>query len=62
MRQRVPLVDGHRVGDAVARVEDDTGGAAGGVQGEHGLDGDVPREEEGFFFFFFEIEVLRRKK
>ena len=53
MRQRVPLVDGHRVGDAVARVEDDTGGAAGGVQGEHGLDGDVPREEEGFFFFFF---------
>jgi len=45
VRQRVPLVDRHRVGDAVARVENDTGGAARGVEREHGLDGDVPREE-----------------
>ena len=29
------------MGDAVARVEDDAGGAAGGVEGQHGLDGDV---------------------
>mmetsp|Transcript_32752 Transcript_32752/g.82596 ORF Transcript_32752/g.82596 Transcript_32752/m.82596 type:complete len:425 (-) Transcript_32752:238-1512(-) len=39
--QSVTLVDGHRVGNTVARVENDTGGAARGVQREHGLDGDV---------------------
>merc|ERR1711881_13701 len=37
----VTLVDGHAVGDTVAGVHHDTGGTAGGVQGEHGLDGDV---------------------
>ena len=37
----VALVDGHGVGDTVAGVQHDAGGAAGGVQGEHGLDGDV---------------------
>merc|ERR1712032_441114 len=35
------LVDGDCVGDAVTGVHDDTGGTAGGVQGEHSLDGDV---------------------
>merc|ERR1719192_754520 len=37
----VSLVDGNSVGDTVAGVHDDTGGTAGGVQGEHSLDGDV---------------------
>merc|ERR1712121_231999 len=39
--QGVPLVDGDSVGDTVTRVQDNTGGTAGGVQGEHGLDGHV---------------------
>ena len=39
--KRVALVDGHGVGHTVARVQHDAGGTAGGVQGEHGLDGDV---------------------
>merc|ERR1719471_2160627 len=39
--QGVTLVDGHGVGDTVTGVHDQTGGTAGGVQGEHGLDGDV---------------------
>merc|ERR1719195_712234 len=37
----VSLIDGHGVGDTVAGVKNDTGGTARGVQGEHGLDGDV---------------------
>jgi len=41
VRQRVALVDGHGVRDAVARVQHDAGGAAGRVQREDGLDGDV---------------------
>lgn len=49
MRQRVPLVDGHRVRNAVPGVEHDSRGAARGVQREHGLDGDVPI----LFFCFF---------
>merc|ERR1712046_215166 len=39
--ESVTLVDGDTVGDTVTGVHDDTGGTAGGVQGEHGLDGDV---------------------
>merc|ERR1712110_573846 len=39
--ERVTLVDGDTVGDTVAGIHDDTGGTAGGVQGEHSLDGDV---------------------
>merc|ERR1712045_199675 len=39
--ESVTLVDGDPVGDTVTGVHDDTGGTAGGVQGEHGLDGDV---------------------
>merc|ERR1711910_159909 len=35
------LVDGDTVGDTVTGVHDDTSGTAGGVQGEHSLDGDV---------------------
>ena len=35
----VTLVDGHGVGDTVSGVEHDAGGAAGGAQGQHGLDG-----------------------
>lgn len=43
------FVDGHGVGDAVAGVEDYAGGAAGGVEGEHGLDGGVEGGDvEGF--------------
>merc|ERR550539_2292985 len=41
MGKSVTLVDGDGVGDAVAGVQHDTGGTAGGVEGEHGLDGDV---------------------
>merc|ERR1712212_809284 len=37
----VTLVDRDTVGDTVTGVHDDTGGTAGGVQGEHSLDGDV---------------------
>merc|ERR1719473_147269 len=37
----VTLVDGDGVGDTITRVEDNTGGTARGVQGKHGLDGDV---------------------
>jgi len=43
VRQSVALVDGHRVGDAVARVEHNTGRTTGGVQRQDGLDGDVHR-------------------
>ena len=41
VRESVSLVDGHGVGNTVTRVEDDTGGTSRGVQGEHGLDGDI---------------------
>merc|ERR1719362_2853696 len=37
----VTLVDGDTVGDTVTGVHDDTGGTAGGVQGEDSLDGDI---------------------
>ena len=37
MGKGVTLVDGDGVGDAIADVEDETGGATGGVEGENGL-------------------------
>merc|ERR1712080_95160 len=37
----VTFIDGDCVGDTVARIKDNTSGTAGGIQGEHGLDGDV---------------------
>jgi hypothetical protein len=37
----VALVDGHSVGNTVARIEHDTGGTTRGVEGEHSLDSDV---------------------
>jgi hypothetical protein len=37
----VTFVDGDVVGNTVTSVEDDTGGSAGGVEGEDGLDADV---------------------
>merc|ERR1712212_1237467 len=37
----VTFIDGDGVGNTVAGIEDDASGTAGGVQGEHGLDGDV---------------------
>merc|ERR1712055_1185849 len=37
----ISLIDGDCVGDTVAGVKHDTGGTAGGVQGERSLDGDV---------------------
>ena len=39
--KRETLVDGDHVSDTVTGVEHDTGGTSRGVQGEHGLDGDV---------------------
>jgi hypothetical protein len=39
--QSVTFVDGHSVGDTIARIENDTSGTTRGVQREHGLDGDV---------------------
>ena len=35
------FIDGHGVGDTIACIEDDAGGAAGCVEGENGLDGGV---------------------
>merc|ERR1712135_183128 len=37
----ITFVDGDGVGDTISGVHDDTGGTAGGVQGEDSLDGDV---------------------
>jgi len=39
--ESVTLVHWHVVGDSITGVEHDTGGSAGGVEGEDGLDGDV---------------------
>merc|ERR1719422_234532 len=39
--ESITLIDGDSVGDTVTRVEDNTGGTAGGVEGEHSLDGDI---------------------
>ena len=41
MGESISLVDGDCVGDTITRVHHDSGGTARGVQGEHGLDGDV---------------------
>jgi len=41
VRKGETLVDGDSVGNTITNVEDETGGAAGGVEGEHGLDTDV---------------------
>ena len=43
VRQRVALVDGDRVRDAVAGVEHNTSRTTGRVQGQDGLDSDVHR-------------------
>lgn len=37
----ITFVDGDSVGDTITRVEDDTGGTTGSVEGKDGLDGDV---------------------
>merc|ERR1712039_670900 len=37
----VTFIDGNCVRDTVAGIEDDASGTSGGIQGEHGLDGDV---------------------
>merc|ERR1719481_2197624 len=37
----ITFIDGDGVGDTISGVHDDTGGTAGSVQGEDGLDGDV---------------------
>merc|ERR1712135_92626 len=37
----ITFIDGDGVGDTISGVHDDTGGTAGGVQGEDSLDGDV---------------------
>merc|ERR550525_1172421 len=39
--ERVAFIDGDSVGDTIARVEDNTGGTARGVQGEDSLDIDI---------------------
>ena len=39
--QRVSVENGHQVGHTVSGVADDTGELSGGVEGQHGLDGDV---------------------
>ncbi len=41
VRKGVALVDRDGVGDAIADVEDETGGAPGSVEGEDGLDAHV---------------------
>jgi len=37
----ISFVDGDGVGDTISRVEHDTGGTSGGVEGKDGLDGDI---------------------
>jgi len=45
----ITFIDWDVVGDTITRVEDDTGGTAGGVEGEDGLDSNVHGwEVEGF--------------
>jgi hypothetical protein len=39
--ESITLIDGDGVGDTITRVHDDTGGTAGGVEGEDSLDGDI---------------------
>ncbi|KFP81468.1 hypothetical protein N310_13621, partial [Acanthisitta chloris] len=47
--QSVALVDGHVVGDAVPRVQDNAWERKEGIEGQHSLDGDVHgRDVEGF--------------
>ena len=41
MGEGITFIDGHSVGDTITRVKHDTGGTSRGIQGEHGLDGDV---------------------
>uniref|UniRef100_A0AAG5DIC6 Uncharacterized protein n=1 Tax=Anopheles atroparvus TaxID=41427 RepID=A0AAG5DIC6_ANOAO len=41
MGQSITFVDRYGVGDTIARVQHNTGGTTGSVQGQHGLDGDV---------------------
>ncbi len=35
------IINGDSVGDTITRVEDDTGGTTRGIEGEHGLNGDI---------------------
>merc|ERR1719242_461613 len=37
----ITFIDGDAMGDTIARVHDDTGGTARGVEGEDSLDGDI---------------------
>lgn len=41
MRESVTFVDGYSVGDTISRIENDTSGTSGSVEGKDGLDGDV---------------------
>ena len=41
MGQGITLIDGNGVGDTITRIEHDTSGTSRGIEGEHGLDGDV---------------------
>jgi hypothetical protein len=41
VRQRETLIDGHNVGDTIARVKHDTRSAARSVKRKHSLDGDI---------------------
>jgi len=41
VRKSVTLIDGDSVGDTITRVEDDTGGTAGSVEGKNGLNSNV---------------------
>jgi hypothetical protein len=41
MRKGITFIDGYSVGDTITRVEYDTGGSSGSVEGEYGLDGNV---------------------
>jgi hypothetical protein len=41
VREGETLVNGHGVGDTISRIEHDTSGTTGGVQGQDSLDGDV---------------------
>ena len=41
MGKCVTLVDGHGVGHTISGIKHETGGSTGGVEGKHGLDGEI---------------------
>ena len=59
----ISLIDGDGVGHTITGVQDDTGGTAGGVQGEHSLDGNVHGGGvEGLEHDLYKTKNMHRKR